>query len=134
LDTHYYPEVVPARNRPGGHPRRRTFDRLDGVNRRARERYGTPQVTIEAILYSVRERGLTALKETATLERLGRCDASEHRQIKQRIARMEERGEIGVGKPLPDEATQKFVEEMSRDCEFQRIWQSVCCEFQRGKR
>jgi len=35
----------------------------------------TPQATIEAIMHSVRERGLGALREPATIERLSRCDA-----------------------------------------------------------
>src|SRR5262249_17532095 len=34
----------------------------------------TPQATIEAIMHSVRERGLGALREPATIERLSRCD------------------------------------------------------------
>jgi hypothetical protein len=35
----------------------------------------TPQATIEAIMHSVRERGLGALREPATIDRLSRCDA-----------------------------------------------------------
>jgi len=35
----------------------------------------TPQATIEAIMYCVRERGLGSLKEPASIERLSRCDA-----------------------------------------------------------
>jgi hypothetical protein len=34
----------------------------------------TPQVTIEAVVLAVRERGLKALEEPDTLERLSRCD------------------------------------------------------------
>jgi hypothetical protein len=48
----------------------------------------TPQVTIEAILYCVRERGLAALKEPATVERLARCDAAAKAEIDQRIGRL----------------------------------------------
>jgi hypothetical protein len=45
----------------------------------------TPQTTIEALMYSVRERGLKALGEAANQERLGRCDAAGRTQINQRI-------------------------------------------------
>jgi hypothetical protein len=48
----------------------------------------TPQVTIEAILHCVRERGLAALKEPANLERLARCDAAAKAQIDQRIGKL----------------------------------------------
>jgi len=54
----------------------------------------TPQTTIEAILYCVRERGLGALKEPETVERLARCDDAAKKQIDQRIQRMTGRGEI----------------------------------------
>jgi hypothetical protein len=49
----------------------------------------TPQTTIEAILYCVRERGLAALKEPANIERLSRCDAATMLQIKSRIAKLD---------------------------------------------
>jgi hypothetical protein len=48
----------------------------------------TPQVTIEAILYCVRERGLAALKEPANVERLTRCDAAAKAQIDKRIRKL----------------------------------------------
>jgi hypothetical protein len=48
----------------------------------------TPQVTVEAILYSVRDRGITALKEPDNIERLSRCDDAARKQINQRIAKM----------------------------------------------
>jgi hypothetical protein len=48
----------------------------------------TPQPTIEAIIYCVRERGLDALKEPASLERLSRCDEPAKAQINTRIARL----------------------------------------------
>lgn len=51
----------------------------------------TPQVTIEAILYCVRECGLGALKEPANVERLLRCDEAAKAQINARIARLIER-------------------------------------------
>jgi hypothetical protein len=48
----------------------------------------TPQTLIEAIMCSVRARGLPALKEGATLERLSRCDASALDAVDQRIAKL----------------------------------------------
>jgi hypothetical protein len=46
----------------------------------------TPKVTIEAVVYSVRERGLAALKEAANVERLSRCNAAAKAEIEKRIA------------------------------------------------
>jgi hypothetical protein len=48
----------------------------------------TPQTTVESVIYSVRERGLKALKEPATHERLTRCDAAARAQINQRIEKL----------------------------------------------
>jgi hypothetical protein len=48
----------------------------------------TPEATIEAIMHAVRERGLAALKEPATAERLSRCDASAKAEIERRIANL----------------------------------------------
>ena len=47
----------------------------------------TPEVTIEAVMYCVRERGLAALKEPANVERLSRCDAAAKAVIETRIAK-----------------------------------------------
>jgi hypothetical protein len=47
----------------------------------------TPQVTIEAILHCVRERGTAALKEPANIERLRRCDPAAIAQIDARLKR-----------------------------------------------
>jgi hypothetical protein len=58
----------------------------------APENRPTPQVTVEAIWHSVRERGLAALNEPATRERLARCDAAALAQIDQRITRLKARG------------------------------------------
>src|SRR5262245_26676286 len=46
----------------------------------------TPEVTVEAIMYSVRERGVAALKEPDTRERLSRCDAQPRAEINRQIA------------------------------------------------
>lgn len=48
----------------------------------------TPQTTIEAVMYSVRQRGLAALHEPATIERLGRCDEAARQQINERIEKL----------------------------------------------
>jgi hypothetical protein len=48
----------------------------------------TPEVTIEAMMYCVRERGVQALKEAANIERLGRCDAAAKAQVNVRIAKL----------------------------------------------
>jgi hypothetical protein len=51
----------------------------------------TPEVTIEAVVLSVRERGIAALKEPANVERLARCDAAAKAQIDQRIKKLVEK-------------------------------------------
>jgi hypothetical protein len=48
----------------------------------------TPRVTIEVIMYCVRERGAVALKEPANVERLSRCDQAAKAEINRRIARL----------------------------------------------
>jgi hypothetical protein len=55
----------------------------------APKRRPTPQTTIEAIMYCVRERGPQALHESANIERLGRCDEAAISEIDQRIAKLE---------------------------------------------
>ena len=56
------------------------------------QRYPTPQSTIEAVMYSIRARGLAALKEPANEERLSRCDEAAMKQIRERIERMRQKG------------------------------------------
>jgi hypothetical protein len=51
-------------------------------------RSGTPQTTIEAILYCVRTRGIATLKEAANIERLSRCDEHARAEINQRIKKL----------------------------------------------
>jgi len=46
----------------------------------------TPKATIEAVVHAVGKRGLAALKESATAERLDRCDTAAKAEIEQRIA------------------------------------------------
>jgi hypothetical protein len=47
----------------------------------------TPQSTIEAVVYSVRQHGLSALKSAHNRERLSRCDTRAKAEINQRIAK-----------------------------------------------
>jgi hypothetical protein len=48
----------------------------------------TPDVTIEAVMYAVCMRGIAALSEPNTLERLQRCDAAARDKINRRIDRL----------------------------------------------
>ena len=48
----------------------------------------TPQTTIESLMYRVRDRGLAALTEPTSVERLLRCDASARSQINDRISKL----------------------------------------------
>jgi hypothetical protein len=65
----------------------------DPVPKRAPTR-PTPQCTIDAIMFSVRERGLGALDEPDTLERLSRCDERALDQINSRISKLIEARKI----------------------------------------
>jgi hypothetical protein len=56
----------------------------DDIRRQRR----TPQTTIEAIIYTVRTRGVVASKEPANIERLWRCDGAAKDEINQHIARL----------------------------------------------
>ena len=60
----------------------------------------TPDATIEAIMYSVRERGLSALDEPATRERLARCDAAARNQINRRIGVLLAAGRLPGGEDV----------------------------------
>ena len=53
------------------------------------ERRPTPRSTIEAIMYCVRERGTSALREPANLELLRTCDDAALAEIDRRLARLE---------------------------------------------
>jgi hypothetical protein len=48
-------------------------------------RHSTPQSTVDAIMYSVRTRGLAALDEPANIERLARCDKRARAQINAKL-------------------------------------------------
>lgn len=54
----------------------------------------TPQTTIEAILWCVRERGLNALREPENIERLSRCDTGAKAEINQRIEALLAKGTL----------------------------------------
>jgi hypothetical protein len=49
----------------------------------------TPRSTIEAIMWTVRERGPSALYEPANIERLGRCDDAAIAEIDARVRKLE---------------------------------------------
>jgi hypothetical protein len=66
---------------------------LDALQQHLISRRATPQTTIDAILHCVHERGLAALKESANIERLSRCDAAARAQINRRIAKLKDRSD-----------------------------------------
>jgi hypothetical protein len=49
----------------------------------------TPKATVDAVVFAVRERGLTALKEPAVKERLAGCDAAARAEINKQIEAIE---------------------------------------------
>jgi hypothetical protein len=51
-------------------------------------RWSTPQSTIDAVIWACRERGLQALYEPDTIERLRRCDGAARQRINERLARL----------------------------------------------
>jgi hypothetical protein len=53
--------------------------------------FPTPSTTIEAVMYSLRERGLSCLDEFATCDRLRRCDEAAMREISERLLDMHKR-------------------------------------------
>jgi hypothetical protein len=55
-------------------------------------RHPTPQVVIEAVMFAVRQRGIGALQEPETRERLVRCDQRARNEINRRITTMLEKG------------------------------------------
>jgi hypothetical protein len=55
-------------------------------NKRSPTPRPTPKSTIEAVLHSVRARGIAALKEPANRERLSRCDRAARAEINKRIS------------------------------------------------
>jgi hypothetical protein len=55
-------------------------------------RQPTPQVTVEAIMHCVRERGLAALEEPENIERLLRCDPAALAEINKRVEALLQRG------------------------------------------
>ena len=57
---------------------------------RRRLDWSTPQTTIEAVMYCVRERGLAALREPANQQRLMTFDDAARAEVNRRIAKLEE--------------------------------------------
>jgi hypothetical protein len=70
-----------------------SLDHLWEVLNRAR---ATPKSTIEAVLHSVRERGLAALKEQPNIKRLLHCDPAAKAEINRRIGRLVAAKEIST--------------------------------------
>jgi hypothetical protein len=54
----------------------------------------TPQSTIEAVMYCVRERGLAALREPANQQRLATFDDAARAEVNMRIAKLEKAGPL----------------------------------------
>jgi hypothetical protein len=67
---------------------------LDELGELFNRQHPTPQATIEAMMQSVRERGLGALKEPANIERLVRCGQAAKEQIDRRIAKLVAEGRV----------------------------------------
>ena len=65
------------------------WDVLNDPRRRA-----TPQVVVDAVMVSVRARGIDALREPDVIERLSRCDAAARDEIKRRVSAL---GEVDAG-------------------------------------
>ena len=57
---------------------------------RRRLDWSTPQTTIEAVMYCVRERGLAALREPANQQRLMTFDDAARAEVNRRIAKLEQ--------------------------------------------
>jgi hypothetical protein len=57
---------------------------------RRRLDWSTPQTTIEAVMYCVRERGLAALREPTIQQRLMTFDDAARAEVNRRIAKLEE--------------------------------------------
>jgi hypothetical protein len=57
---------------------------------RRRSDWSTPQTTIEAVMYCVRERGLAALREPANQQRLITFDDAARAEVNRRIAKLEQ--------------------------------------------
>ncbi len=59
-----------------------------------RTKWPTSQVTVEAIMFTVRERGVVALNDEDNIARLRRCDAAAKAQIDRRISTLKNSGQI----------------------------------------
>ena len=60
----------------------------DAVSFEPKQTSRTPQVTIEALVYCVRTRGIGALQAPANVERLAHCDDAAQAEIMRRIAKL----------------------------------------------
>ena len=68
---------------PGGARMNRLYAKLNDPSCRT-----TPSVTIEAIMWAMRERGLEALHDPDVIERLSRCDNAACEAINQRLVNL----------------------------------------------
>jgi hypothetical protein len=82
------------RNLPAHIPHDLEDKTLDELGELFNRECPTPQASIEAIMYCVRERGVDALKEPANIERLVRCDPAAKEQIDRRIAKLDAEGKV----------------------------------------
>jgi hypothetical protein len=57
-------------------------------------RTGTPQSTVEALLWCLREQGLACLAESKNRDRLARCDAAAMTEIAQRLIGLWEHDDV----------------------------------------
>ena len=48
----------------------------------------TPQTTVEAIMWCVRERGIAALEDSKNQQRLSECDEAARAEINERVAKL----------------------------------------------
>lgn len=52
------------------------------------DRHSTPEMTVEAIMFAIREDGVSAVREPDTRERLQRCDDNAKEQLRQRAKKL----------------------------------------------
>jgi hypothetical protein len=51
-------------------------------------RFSSPESTVDAIVFAVKQRGTAALKEPATAERLSLCDQAAKQEVDRRVAKL----------------------------------------------
>jgi hypothetical protein len=104
---------------------------LEAAWREMRDARDTPDCVLEAVIVSVHEHGLAALKTAENLDRFRRLDQRQRAELRRRISKMARLGQIGTGLPPPDPSAQRFAKQMENDPEFQRIWRPALDRFHR---